>query len=115
MTEKTIYNQRHIRPIKIPADRFYAPYATFNVLAQQQARVTLNGNAFKLYNYFSSFSPTYTEFLTRKNIEAATGLKKSSYIAAFKELQEAGYIQKDPAGENDKDYYLFVESGEIIS
>ena len=111
MAKQLFNNQRHIRPIKIPTDKYHAPYACFNVAAQQKARITLNGNAFKLYNYFCSYDQTYNEFISRKNIEEKTGLSRTTYSRAWKELEDHGYIQKDPNNKNKENYYIFVESG----
>lgn len=112
--ERKLYNnQRVIRPIKVPTDKYHAPYATFNVAAQQKAMITLNGNAFKLYSYFSSFSPDYKETIMRQNIKNKTGLSKDAYIDAFNELRKKGYIQEDPSTELSE-HYIFVEDGSEI-
>lgn len=110
---KIYNNQRVIRPIKVPTDKYHAPYATFNVAAQQQARISLNGNAFKLYTYFCSFSNTYKEVIVRKNIKEKTGLDEKAYKRAFNELREKGYIQEDPSTELPE-HYIFVEDGSEI-
>lgn len=113
MDKKLFNNQRRIRSIKVPTDKYHTPYSFFNVAAQQKARIELNGNAYKLYTYFSSFDMSYQEIISRKNIECKTGLSKDSYIKAFKELQEKGYIQKDPSTKNADDY-IFIEDGNVI-
>jgi len=102
-------NQRHIRSIKLPTDKEH-PYSFFNIMARQQARVTLSGGAFKLYDYFASYGHTYHEYLGKKNIASKTGLSKNSYLRAFKELEQFGYIQHDPLSQSHDDY-IFVENG----
>lgn len=113
MDKKLFNNQRTIRSIKVPTDKYHAPYSFFNVAAQQKARIELNGNAYKLYTYFSSFDISYKETISRKNIKCKTGLDEKAYKRSFKELQEKGYIQEDPALK-DNNNFIFVEDGNPI-
>ena len=111
--KKLFENQRHVRSIKLPADKNH-PYSFFNVAAMRIASNTLTGGAFKLYVYFCSYGPSYHEYIGKKNIELNTGLSKNSYLRAFKELEQHGYIQHDPNSQSPDDY-IFVESGVAAS
>lgn len=112
--QKLFYNQRHMRVIKLPADQYHAPYSFFNIEARKVARISLTGGAFKLYDYFTTYASSYHEYISKKRIMEQTGLSRCSYINAFKELQEHGYIQHDPKAE-DPDYFVFIENAMLLS
>lgn len=79
-------------------------YAIVNLKALNNAMLSLNGEAFKMWMYFNKNQDKYSFDLSRKNaLESGIG-SESSYRRAFSELVNKGYLQ-----EVSKGVYKFKE------
>lgn len=70
----------------------------------------LNGSAFKVYMYFIKNKENHEFALSRVDVENKTGLKKTAYDSAIKQLIECGYLVQQEQEEEKKNNYIFYES-----
>ena len=80
-------------------------YATMNIDALQEAMRNLKWSGLKLWLYFNKNQEGYCFELSRQACDE-WGIKKDSYYAGIKELQEKGYLVRAYEGGN---LYTFYE------
>lgn len=102
-------NQRAIRIAKGPADKDHI-YGVFNKSLMWEAMTKLSPSAFKLWCYFGINQNGYEMGLSYEDVHNCCGLGRSTYYAAFNELEEKGYLVKVELYPNLPGY-VFVESG----
>lgn len=77
-----------------------------------EAMSNLKPSAFKLWIYFADNKDGYKEELYPVNVCQLTGIGRSTYDRAFKELEEKGYLIQS---KKQKNTYLFKEKSDIVS
>lgn len=102
-------NQRAIRTKKAPHDANNS-YSYYNLEAMSRAMRELKPSAFKLWCYLNKNKDGYEFGLSLAAAKEFCKISEKSYLSAFKELQEKGYIV-DYVFENSIQGYLFVEDG----
>ena len=69
--------------------------SNFCILGTDEVRRAMNnlsGTAFKLYVYLMANNDDFEFWLSYSHVHKTTGLSKSSYQRAFRELTEKGYL-----------------------
>lgn len=77
-----------------------------------EALSNLNPSAFKLWVYFADNMNGYKEELYPINVCQLTGIGRSTYTRAFKELEGKGYLIQSKVQKNT---YLFKEKSDITT
>lgn len=112
--QKTIFIERSTDSVK--KDFLKVSNASLNM-----AMSNLKPTSFMLWIYFTDNSKGYKLDLYPSNFTDLTGLSRSTYIRAFEELEEKGYLIKSKTRKN---WYLFneisdkiypIETDEVIS
>lgn len=75
-----------------------------HTLAYQQAATLLSGEHLKLWLYLERFKPGFKLELSQKECEK-WGLKKDSYYAAKKKLEDLHYLVRESEGSNIYKFY----------
>lgn len=75
-----------------------------HILAYQQAATLLSGEHLKLWLYLERFKPGFKLELSQKECEK-WGLKKDSYYAAKKRLEDLHYLVRESEGSNIYKFY----------
>lgn len=78
-------------------------YVTIGAEANHVAMRALSGGAYKLYVYLCENKDEYIKYLSYADFHEATGLSKTTYVAAKKELVDKGYLVQNENG--DYDFY----------
>lgn len=102
-------NQKAIRIAKAESNKDNA-YAIFNCAALQKAMTFLNPSAFKLWCWLNSNQNGYEFALSLADTAQHTGLGKTAYQGAVRELIEKKYLVECELYPNLKGY-LFIEQG----
>jgi hypothetical protein len=84
-------NQRFIHHKKAISNEAN-PFTYFNLEALGRAMRELKPATFKLWCYFNKNRDDYESWTSWSAINKYTGLSRTSYYNAFKELQDKGYI-----------------------
>lgn len=98
-------NQKRII-IKRDSERAQSDFFKVSNQNLNEAVYNLDTKSFLLWLYFADNQNGYIKDLYPVDFVSWSGLSKSSYDRAFKELEEKGYLIKHK--EKDK-YYLFME------
>lgn len=110
---ETVPNQKTIKVQKEETNKEKEAnyYAAINLDALQSAMINLDGNAFKLWMYFSKNKNGHTFALSKVDaIKWGVG-SKSSYDRAVRKLIEEGYLIK--TSPNHYDFYEVPKKEEI--
>ena len=86
----SVPNQKIIKISKEPCDKEHL-YTPINLMALQMAALSLKGETFKLWLYFSKNKDGHLLELSQKDAEN-WGVKKDAYYAGVKALAEKGYL-----------------------
>lgn len=102
---KTVPNQRILTIQKQPTDKQHL-YTTNNLSALSEAvRRLQSKGGFKLYMYLAKNQPGYKLALSSSDFMIWSGLGMSAYRSAFAELEQEGYLIKEPGAEAHYTFY----------
>lgn len=99
-------NQRITRIHHVAHDKKHL-YYTASMEATNKAMAELSGNAFKLYIYLNKNQDGFSVALSHKAIKEQCNMAKQTYLNAFDELIEHGYVK---LLEGTKAIYDFYEN-----
>lgn len=99
-------NQRITRIHHVAHDRKHL-YYNASIEATNKAMAELSGNAFKLYIYLNKNQDGFNVALSHKAIKEQCNMAKQTYLNAFDELIEHGYVK---LLEGTKAIYDFYEN-----
>ena len=103
----TIENQKIVIVNKEASDKEH-PYSIINLIAEQNAGMTLNGNEFKLWFYIAKNQNGYSFALSKVSFCREMNVSVSTYYRAVDTLIEKGYLIQKEKGSN---VYCFYENG----
>ena len=103
-------NQKTIRFANSPKDNICHFYSRYNNADLIKAQLTLSDSAFRLYIYLGMNKERDKLELSREDVMNKTGISSRSYTNAVKELQELGYIVRDPTKDSSL-HFVCIESG----
>lgn len=99
-------NQHHIT-ISLASANKNNLYSVTNIEAEFEAMKNLKDSGYKLWRYLSMNQDNYEFDLSLVDVMEKTGMKRSTYFNAKKELQEKGYLVED---ENRKNGFIFRQT-----
>lgn len=103
---KRVPNQKKILVKKLETNKKGILFTKLTQEAMIEAMQKLSGNTFKVYMYFVKNNNDYEFALSRVDVENKTGLKKTAYDNAIKQLIECSYLVQ----QKEKNNYIFYES-----
>lgn len=98
---------RHIHVEKAKSSN--GEFTLMNIEAMSRAMKELTPSAFKLWCYLNKNKAGYEFCLSQKAVENFCGIKRTSYLNAFKELYEKDYLTDFVLPRLDIEGYLFLE------
>lgn len=104
---KVVENQKIVIVNKEASDKEH-PYSIINLIAAENAGMTLNGNEFKLWFYIAKNQNGYSFALSKASFCREMNVSSSTYYRAIDTLIEKGYLVQK---EKDSNVYCFYENG----
>ena len=99
---------RHIITKKALSDK-NNNFSYFNLEAMSRAMRELKPSTFKLWCYLNKNKDSYCFNLSQVAVTNFTGISRSSYLAAFNELYEKGYLVDTIIPRLNIEGYMFLE------